>query len=390
MILKKDAEKLKKARGVSIRYHNELTSAIQLAFTYKGVQCRETVGFQVNQQGLNAASNLLGEIKNKIAKGTFFYADYFPKSKKLELFGSAVTGATVKDYVDRYIENAEERGLAPSTVKGYEKACNGLKSLWKVKVTELDQLMLVNFVKASSARVKAKTISNRLSVLRSALDNAIIDKLIAQNPAAGLKVSKHIKVENNVNTRKKHNAVIPFSQKEIEKIVEASDGTEKAIIQFWNETGVRSSEWVALKKEDVCLISLEVEIKEAIVEKQTKDTKTPSGNRTIPISQEVADLLEEEMNKHDSDYVFLNSLGEHWNHDSFRKHQWRKILTSAEVKYRYPYQLRHTFAARNISEGMNLWKLAKLMGHKSPQLLYQHYGNFISAYEKKVKRENAA
>ncbi len=96
------------------------------------------------------------------------------------------------------------------------------------------------------------------------------------------------------------------------------------------------------------------------------------------------------MDKHDSDYVFINSKGEHWNQDSFRKHQWSKVLEKAEVKYRYPYQLRHTFATRNISEGINLWKLTKLMGHKSPQQLYQHYGNFIDAYEKKSKRENAA
>ncbi|KPW04799.1 tyrosine-type recombinase/integrase [Pseudoalteromonas sp. P1-8] len=390
MILKKDAEKLKKARGVSIRYNNELASSIQLAFTYKGVQCRETVGYQVNQQGMNSASNMLGEIKNKIAKGTFFYADYFPKSKKLELFGGAVTGATVKDYVDRYIENAEERGLAPSTVTGYKKSRNGLKPLWLVKVTELDQLMLVNFVKASSTKVKAKTISNRLSVLRSALDDAIIDKLIVQNPAAGFKVGKHIKVESNVNARKQHNAVTPFTPNEIDKIVDASEGTVKTIIQFCNETGVRSSEWVALKKQDVCLISREVTIYEAVVEKQTKGTKTISGRRSIPISHEVAELLEEEMNKHDSEYVFLNSKGEHWNQDSFRKHQWSKVLERAEVKYRYPYQLRHTFATRNISKGMNLWKLTKLMGHKSPQQLYQHYGNFIDAYEKKSKRENAA
>ena len=58
MILKKDAEKLTKARGVSLRYNNGVASSIQLAFTYKGVQCRETVGYQVNQQGLNSASNM--------------------------------------------------------------------------------------------------------------------------------------------------------------------------------------------------------------------------------------------------------------------------------------------------------------------------------------------
>ena len=127
-----------------------------------------------------------------------------------------------------------------------------------------------------------------------------------------------------------------------------------------------------------------------MVEKQIKGTKTTSGTRSIPISQEVAELLEEEMSRHDSDYVFLNSLGEHWNQDSFRKHKWPKILEKAKVKYRYPYQLRHTFATRNISKGMNLWELAKLMGHKSPQQLYQHYGKYIDAYAKKSKQENAA
>lgn len=386
MITKEKAEQFKTARGVSIRFNsNGFASSIQLTFTYKGVLCREPVGFTINQQGLNSAKNRLGEIKNKITCGTFFYADYFPKSKKLTQFGGATTGATVKVYLDKYIDKATERGLSPSTITGYKKSRSGLKSLWGTPVAELEQLTFVNLVE--NATVSAKTLSNRLSVLRSALDLAVIDKLIRVNPLSGFKIASHVEVENKLDTRKKHKDVRPFTPNEMTKIIDAATGTEKVIIAFWNETGLRSSEWVALKKEDVCLLTLEITVYEAIVEGQTKGPKTNSGNRTIPISNELADLLEEEMSQHDSDYLFLNSKGKPWNQDSFRKHQWTAILKEAGVKYRYPYQLRHTFAARNISEGMNLWKLTQLMGHKSPQQLYQHYGNYIDAYEKKERRD---
>ncbi len=41
-----------------------------------------------------------------------------------------------------------------------------------------------------------------------------------------------------------------------------------------------------------------------------------------------------------------------------------------------------------ISEGENLWKISKLMGHSSPQQLYQHYGNYIKDYdEQKMKKD---
>lgn len=384
MLIRENVEKLRKPRGVSIRFDNkDRPTGIQLAFTHKGIQCREPVGFGITQAGLNAAANILGKIKHEIAQGTFFYADYFPKSKKLAIFGGATSGVTVKVYLDKYIEKAEERGLSPSTIVGYEKDRKGLSPLWNIPVAELERLHIVNFVEQAS--VSAKTLGNRLSLMRSALNAAITDNVIKLNPLAGFRLKEHMRVSSKVDNRKKHRDVMPFSPSEIKRIIECATGVEQVIISFWNETGVRPSEWIALKKEDVCLLTLEVTIYEAVVHGQTKGTKTAAGQRSIPISQEVADLLEREMNKHDSDYVFLNSQGNNWNAESFRKHQWSAILKKAGVKYRYPYQLRHTFATRLISEGVNLWKISKLMGHSSPQQLFEHYGNYIEAYERKAK-----
>ena len=386
MLLKKNAEKLKTVRGVSIRYDkNERATGIQLAFTYKGIQCREPVGYEITQAGLNAAANKLGTIKHEIAKGTFFYADFFPKSTKLKLFGGATKSITVKTYLDRYIDKAEERGLSISTIVGYKKDLKGLEPLWSIPVAELERITIVNFVE--NATVSSKTLGNRLSVLRSALDAAITDKVIRQNPLIGFKLKDHIKIAKKSDNRKKHKDVLPFTPNELTKIIKETRDTEKAIVTFWSETGVRPSEWVALKKTDVCLVSLEVTIYDAVVHGVTKDTKTEAGHRAIPISQELADLLELEMDKHDEEYVFVNDQGRRWNADSFRKHRWSKIIERAGVRYRYPYQLRHTFATRLISQGENLWKISKLMGHASPQQLFEHYGNYIEAYEKQSKRQ---
>ena len=384
MISRTDAEKLNKARGVSIRFdRNGRATGIQISFTYKGVQCREAVGFEVSQAGVNAAKNKLGRIKEQIAQKTFFYADFFPKSKKLSLFGGATTEVKIKPYLDKYLDKVERRGLSPATIVGYKKDVTGLKTLWDIPVAELDQLTIVNFVEQSS--VSKKTLRNRLSLLKCALDSAVIDKVIRINPLLGFQVGLHVANERKLDARKRHLDVAPFTATEVEKIINAAEGTEKAIISLCNATGIRSSEWIALEKQDVCLETLEIYIYEAIVHGHRKMTKTLAGQRVIPIPKEVADLLREEMNSHDSEYVFVNSQGNPWNADSFRKHQWKSIVEKAGVRYRYPYQLRHTFATRLISEGRNLWSIAKLMGHKSPQLLNEHYGNYIEEYERKAK-----
>lgn len=50
--------------------------------------------------------------------------------------------------------------------------------------------------------------------------------------------------------------------------------------------------------------------------------------------------------------------------DAIRKKAWVPTLRKAGIRYRNPYQTRHTFATRHISQGANLFWLATQMGHK--------------------------
>lgn len=67
--------------------------------------------------------------------------------------------------------------------------------------------------------------------------------------------------------------------------------------------------------------------------------------------------------------------------DAIRKKAWVPTLRKAGIRYRNPYQTRHTFATRHISHGANLFWLASQMGHKGPEMLFRHYGMYLKEYD---------
>ncbi|EEV1606876.1 integrase, partial [Escherichia coli] len=87
-----------------------------------------------------------------------------------------------------------------------------------------------------------------------------------------------------------------------------------------------------------------------------------------------------------SDFVFSDpKTRKPWaNSAAIRKKAWLPTLKKAGVRYRNPYQTRHTFATRHISQGANLFWLAGQMGHKGPEMLFRHYGSYLSEYDGKT------
>ena len=67
--------------------------------------------------------------------------------------------------------------------------------------------------------------------------------------------------------------------------------------------------------------------------------------------------------------------------DAIRKKAWVPVLKRSGVRYRNPYQTRHTFATHHLSNGVNLFWLAEQMGHKGPEMLFRHYGSYLESYD---------
>jgi hypothetical protein len=104
--------KLELPRGVSIREHGSDKKSIQIAFSYNGRQCRESLRhIAVNASGIEEAKRLLGRINTAIEDGTFDYGKAFPKSKaasRLEGVGSVIWNNVV-----RYWPRPHSRPIVP-------------------------------------------------------------------------------------------------------------------------------------------------------------------------------------------------------------------------------------------------------------------------------------
>lgn len=372
-------------RGVTIRRHKS-GQTIQITFTYRGILCRESLSrLDVNNKTLKYASRLLGEIQNKIALGTFAYIDYFPKSNKAVLFGEVNKSKRVKEYLDEYIEICINRQLSPSTIDGYRKCIGSLVDLHNLPVTKLSASSMKAWI--SNKNAKLKTIRNLLSFLRSAIDEAVTDGLISVNPVSLVTASRY---RPKTAPDSKENYVIdPFTPQEVGAILNACRYVQwRCLFQFAFHTGLRSSELCALRWCDVDFIHKTAHVRKASVVGVIKGTKTTSGNRKVELDEHAITSLNmmREFTSLRSEYIFEDPrTSQPWaDSASIRKKAWVSTLNLAKVRYRNPYQTRHTYATKHISQGKNLFWLAGQMGHKGPEMLFRHYGGYLDEYKNTI------
>ncbi|WP_426576733.1 Arm DNA-binding domain-containing protein [Xenorhabdus stockiae] len=374
-------------RGITIRQH-KTGSTLVITFTYRGVLCREPLSrLEVSNKNIKYADRLLGEIQNNIEKGTFAYAKYFPNSNKLSIFGNADKSRTVIDYLDEYLKICDTRNLSPSTIGGYKKCKNALFDLHRMPVVDLTPAILKNWIQKQTTVLK--TIRNQLSFLRSALDEAVTDGLVNINPVSLVTASRY---QTERPEEGKEYIIDPLSPNEVAALLSAAGNKQwENLFRFAINTGLRSSELCALRWSDIDFIGKTAHITAASVVGIIKGTKTKAGKRKVELNDQAMLALANQ-----KAFTFLKDreifedpkTNEPWSGaDAIRKKAWVPTLRKAGIRYRNPYQTRHTFATKHISQGANLFWLASQMGHKGPEMLFRHYGTYLEAYSGNTERQ---
>jgi integrase len=75
-------------------------------------------------------------------------------------------------------------------------------------------------------------------------------------------------------------------------------------------------------------------------------------------------------------YVFVTETGEPLDVSNFRARIWGPGLKKAGMKYRYPFQARHTFATKAVAQGRDPLWIANQMG-TSLEMLFKHYAVYF-------------
>jgi integrase len=173
----------------------------------------------------------------------------------------------------------------------------------------------------------------------------------------------------------------PFSVKEVARILHQLQGQEKNLIRFAFWTGLRTSELIALRWQDVDLEQNRLYIRIAMVRGYMKGTKTKSGSREVTLQPQAREALlnQKIFTGKQNNVVFHDSrTNQPWKDDqAIRKAVWAPALKKAGTKYRNPYQTRHTYASTLLSRDENPLWVAQQMGHKDWGKIRKVYGRWI-------------
>ncbi len=369
--------------GVEARY-GKTGNTLRITFYYRNVQCREMLKLEATASNIKYAERLRGEIMNAIARGTFSYADYFPNSRLARRFGHVRTNVTVGELLNEFLEQTKAT-CEWSTYLGYKKICDMhlIPNFGTIAIQDLKPTVIRQWVRG--LKVTSKTVSNILIPLRAVIDQALNDDSIKSNPLDKIVIAKLLCKASSKSDFK----VDPFDKNEIQAIVNAAhDEQIKHLFQFAFFTGLRTSELIALEWDDIDWINGVVHVVRAVVKKRVKGTKTEAGERDVLLLPPALAAL-----KGQKPYTFMIGkrvfhnprTSQPWETDhQIRRTAWIYALKKAGVRYRNPYQTRHTYASMMLSGGENMMWVATQMGHTDIQMVMKTYGKWIP--DTRVKR----
>jgi integrase len=342
----------------------------QISFQHLGTRYREILRLPLTAKGEAEANGVLCSINHDIARNNFTIEKYFPNSPKAR----AKTGAnsTITHELNQWMR-LNERSLQKSTRLDYQRRIDKhlIPVFGKYRVTDLKRTDILEWVHSVGLILKPKSISNTLDPLRSMYRDLIADDTITYNPMTNLRLPKFATREPT-----------PFNEVEIEKILNELEGQPRNFYEFAFQTGLRTSEQIALEWADVDWENKTVYIHKAKVRNEIKEPKTKAGRRKVNLSSRAINtLLDQKTRSGHQKWIFLNpKTMAPWSCDKpLRIQHWYPALDRAGVTRREPYQTRHTFASLKLSkEGMNPIHLARQMGHSDCSQIHARYARLIS------------
>lgn len=354
-------------------------TSIEITFTYRGIRCRERLQLKPTPAHLKRAERHRAAILDAIERGTFDYAVTFPDSPRAVQFASQPGAAiSVGTWLERWLR----------------EICSTLKASTKATHTRIVHHRLIPALGAHTLAglrwrdvrawieqeaIGAKTAANILSVLRSALQAAVDDDLIDVHPLAGHRLRKPTSTGTHPGDE-----IDPFTADERAAILAAADGQERNLIAFGFWTGLRISELCALDWTDIDWRTATLRVSRALTQaaKSAEGPKTTAGRRDVRLLAPAIEALQAQRahTELQGGAVFHNPrTGKRWPGDlTFRQGAWKRILRRAGVRYRYPYQMRHTYASMMLMAGEPAQWVANQMGHRDYAFTARTYARWIA------------
>lgn len=349
-------------------------STIEIDFYYAGARCRERLKLEPTPANLKKAARHRAAVISAIESGSFDYQITFPRSKNARKF---LRGDRLDNYLRQWL-GVKKPTLKASTIKTYNTIIEKLiiPELGHLLLAEVSRPIVRNWI--ATLTCGNKRISNILTVLRSALSDAMHDEVIAVNPLQGW----HYRRKENPTLKKGPD---PFDRKEQAAILTAMRDQVRPLFQFAFWTGLRPSEYIALEWGDIDWHRMEITVNKSstyAAKGEIEETKTAAGKRIVALLPPAAEALRAQKAftlLHPSGRVFLwpKSQKTFRGDSDIREKLWRPAVIRSGVRYRTLYQTRHTFASMMLSAGEPLAWVSKQLGHRDVVFTARTYAKWI-------------
>ena len=260
-------------------------------------------------------------------------------------------------YIDRFLNYLNiEKNYSSHTINNYaadlREFGDFLESRGGKDIKRIDYFLLRKFLSVLSERkLNKRTLSRKISTMKSFFKFMLRESLIKSNPASSLIYPRLDKPLPNFLTEKEIGSML-----KLPKGGELLVLRDKAILEFLYSTGARVSEMVLLKKENVDFIS-------GIAKVRGKGRK----ERLLPLGEPAINSLKKYVDKRSDSNpsLFVNKRLGTLTDRGVRDIIYKYVKKAAIVSKVSPHTFRHSFATHLLDRGADLRSVQELLGHSS-------------------------
>jgi integrase len=315
------------------------------------------------------AETRLNEIINQYDKGLFV------KPGKV----------TLSDYLDRWLQDYARPNLAPRTREVYEMMIRQhlIKHLGNLPLTALRPEHLQKYYSERLlSGLSPQTVRHHHTLIHKALQTALEWGLLSRNVADSVKPPKVQTKDMQI-----------WNVDEIDKFLEsAKDTPYYALFHLALFSGMRRSELLALRWQDVDLILAEISVNRSL--HQLKDNsyvfrspKTAKGRRTIALPPSALLILQDHYFKckdlsakldipfNDDTLVFCHAENGKPIRPNTITRAWTLTAIKAELKHIRLHDARHSHASLMLKQGIHPKIVQERLGHSSIAITLDTYSH---------------
>lgn len=264
----------------------------------------------------------------------------------------------MKIIIDEFIESLKARQASQNTLASYERDIVQFSNYFEAqnkKIFDLTSEDMQEYINHLIAEGKSNSTISRSTASIKALYRYLVNKKLAE-----------VNITDNIEAPKvSRKEPMILTSTEIEKLLEQPDLSDlkgqrdKTMLEILYATGIRVTELISLRVEDVNLTNGYIKVK-----KKNTERHIPLGNLSLK-------CLKEYMNKvrpllirtEDEKTLFINTNGQKMTRQGY----W-KILKQYKEQAKIdkditPHTIRHSFAVHMLQNGAEIKTVQELLGH---------------------------